>query len=100
MEREQASYTVTVQWLVVGLFCLGLSSCSLQKRTTLPGWHWEHEKTAIHQGPISNAEAFLKDRGRLVNLPPVGHVSSRRLTSPGHFKFQLKLPGQNVMWKP
>ena len=32
--------------------------------------------------------------------PPVGHVSGRRLTSPGHFKFQLKLPGQNVMLKP
>lgn len=72
MERVQASYTVTVQWLVVGLLCLGLSSCSLQKRTTLPGWHWEHEKTAIHQGPISNAETFLKDRDRLVNLPPLG----------------------------
>jgi hypothetical protein len=69
MKKEKASNKVSVQWLVVGLLSLGLSGCSLQKRTTLPGWHWEHEKTAIHQGPISNAETFLKDRGRLVNLP-------------------------------
>ena len=70
MERVNARNHVVFQWLVVGLLLLGLSGCSLQKRTTLPGWHWEHEKTAARQGPISNAEAFLKDRGHLVNLSP------------------------------
>ena len=61
-----------VHGLVVGLLSLGLPGCSLQKRTTLPGWHWEHEKTAIRRGPMSNAEAFVKDRGHLVNLAPRG----------------------------
>ena len=68
MKRVKASNNVFVQWLVVGLLSLSLLGCSLQKRTTLPGWHWEHEKTAIHQGPISNAETFPKDRGHLGSL--------------------------------
>ena len=68
MKRVKTSNNVLVQWLVVGLLSLGLIGCSLQKRTTLPGWHWEHEKTAIHQGPISKAETFPKDRRHLVDL--------------------------------
>lgn len=72
MNPLQARNQDPVQWLVVCLFLLGLSGCSLEKRTTLPGWHWEHQKTAIQRGPISNAETFLKDRGRLVNLPSRG----------------------------
>lgn len=38
----------------------------------MPGWHWEHEKITFHQGPSSNAETFLKERGHLVNLSPRG----------------------------
>jgi len=68
MQRVKASNKFTVQWLVVGLLSLGLQGCSLQKRTTLPGWHWQHDKTAIRQGSISNAETFPKDRGHLVDL--------------------------------
>ena len=68
MERVKASNTVLVQWLVVGLLSLGLQGCSLQKRTTLPGWHWEHEKIAIHHGLISKAETFPEDRGQMVDL--------------------------------
>ena len=72
MERMKARKNVQVQWLLMGLFSLGLTGCSLQKRTTLPGWHWEHGKTTFHQGPISSAEICLKDRGPLVNLPSRG----------------------------
>ena len=72
MKRVKASKNVRVQWLLMGLFSLSLTSCSLQKRTTMPGWHWEHEKTTFHQGPISSAEICLKDRGSLVNLPSRG----------------------------
>lgn len=60
MKRMQSRSNATVQWLLVGLLSWGLVGCSLQKRTTLPGWHWEHERTAIHQGPISNVETSLK----------------------------------------
>ena len=78
MERLNARNHVEVHWFVVGLLLLGLSGCSLQKRTTLPGWHWEHEKTSIQQGPISNAQTFLKDRGHLVNLSPrASHPQSK-----------------------
>ena len=68
MKRVNASNNVFAQGLVVSLLSLGLLGCSLQKRTTLPGWHWEHEKTAIHQGPISKAKTFPTDRGHLVDL--------------------------------
>ena len=68
MKGVKASNTVLVQWLVVGLLSLGLQGCSLQKRTTLPGWHWEHEKIAMHHGPISKAESFPEDRGQMVGL--------------------------------
>ena len=70
MKRVKASNKV--QWFVVGLLFLALTSCSLQKRTTTPGWHWEHEKITFHQGPSSNAETFLKEPGHLVNLSPRG----------------------------
>ena len=70
MSQKETSKIGLVQWLVVGLLLLGLSGCSLQKRTTLPGWHWEHEKAAFHPGPMSNAETLLKDRGHLVNMSP------------------------------
>lgn len=56
----------------MGLLSLGLTGCSLQKRTTLPGWHWEHGKTTFHQGPISSTEICHKNRGPLVNLPSRG----------------------------
>ena len=81
----------SVHGLVVGLLLLGLSGCSIQKRTTLPGWHWEHEKTAIRSGPMPNAEAFVKDRGHLVNLAPRGTCCGRRVTSAGHCMFQANL---------
>lgn len=68
----KASKNVRVQWLLIGLLSLGLASCSLQKRTTLPGWHWEQGKTTFHQGPISSTEICLKNRGPLVNLPSRG----------------------------
>ena len=70
MSQKETSKIGLVQWLVVGLLLLGLSGCSLQKRTTLPGWYWEHEKAAFHPGPMSNAETLLKDRGHLVNMSP------------------------------
>ena len=70
MKRIKASNKV--QWFVVGLLFLALTSCSLQKRTTMPGWHWEHEKITFHQGPSVNAQTFLKERGRLANLSPRG----------------------------
>ena len=70
MKRVKASNKV--QWFVVGLLFLALTSCSLQKRTTMPGWHWEHEKITFHQGPSVNAQTFLKERGRLANLSPRG----------------------------
>ena len=38
----------------------------------MPGWHWEHEKITFHQGPSTNAETFLKERGHLANLSPRG----------------------------
>ena len=72
MKRVKASNNLRVQWFVVGLLFLVLTSCSLQKRTTMPGWHWEHEKITFHQGPSANAETFLKDRGHLVNLSSRG----------------------------
>ena len=72
MNLLKVSNMTSVHGLVVGLLLLGLSGCSIQKRTTLPGWHWEHEKTAIRSGPMPNAEAFVKDRGHLVNLAPRG----------------------------
>lgn len=72
MERMNASKNVRVQWLLMGFFSLSLAGCSLQKRTTLPGWHLEHGRTAFHQGPISSAEVCLKDRGPSVNLPSRG----------------------------
>ena len=68
MERVKANHNVLVQWFVVGLLLLSLQGCSLQKRTTLPGWHWEHEKIAVHHGPISKAESFPEDRGQVVGL--------------------------------
>ena len=85
MKRVQVSNKV--QWFVVGLL-LALTSCSLQKRTTMPGWHWEHEKITFHQGPNVNAETFFKERGCLANLSPVARVFCRRLTSPSHCKDQ------------
>ena len=72
MKRVKASKNVRVQWLLMALLSLGLTGCSLQKRTTLPGWHWEHGKTTFYKGPISSAEICLKDRGPLVNLPSLG----------------------------
>ena len=70
MNRIKASDKV--HWFVVGLLFLALTSCSLQKRTTMPGWPWEHEKITFHQGPSANAETFLKERGHLANLSPRG----------------------------
>ena len=70
MKRVKASNKV--YWFVVGLLFLALTSCSLQKRTTMPGWHWEHEKITFHQSPSVNAETFLKERGHLANLSPRG----------------------------
>lgn len=61
MKKSRAGNNAIVQWLLVGLLSFAFVGCSLQKRTTLPGWHWEHEKTAVHQGPISSVETFPKD---------------------------------------
>lgn len=65
MGMRRAGNNAIVQWLLVGLLSFAFVGCSLQKRTTLPGWHWEHEKTAVHQGPISSVETFPKDRHHL-----------------------------------
>lgn len=96
MNQMETSNIGLVQWLVVGLLLLGLSGCSLQKRTTLPGWHWEHEKTAFHPGPMSNAETFLKDRGHLVNMLPRG----TRLQSEVDRPRTLQVSAENASPKP
>lgn len=96
MNQMETSNIGLVQWLVVGLFLLGLSGCSLQKRTTLPGWHWEHEKTAFHPGPMSNAETFLKDRGHFVNMLPRG----TRLQSEVDRPRTLQVSAENASPRP
>lgn len=96
MKQMETSNIGLVQWLVVGLLLLGLSGCSLQKRTTLPGWHWEHEKTAFHPGPMSNAETFLKDRGHLANMPPRG----TSLQSEVDLSRTLQVSAENASPKP
>jgi len=98
MERMKASKNVRVQWLLMGLLSLGLTGCSLQKRTTLPGWHWEHGKTAFHQGPISSAEIWLKHRGPLVNLPSRGASlqSEVNLSKSLHVSAQASSPNRDV----
>ena len=96
MERMNASNKV--QWFVVGLLSVALASCSLQKRTTMPGWHWEHGKTTFHQGPISSAEICLKHRGPLVNLPSRGASlqSEVNLSKSLHVSAQASSPNRDV----
>ena len=94
----KASKNVLVQWLLMGLLSLCLTGCSLQKRTTLPGWHWEHGKTTFHQGPISSAEICLKHRGPLVNLPSRGArlQSEVNLSRTLQISAQASLPKRDV----
>ena len=96
MKRVKAS--IKVQWIVVGLLFLALTSCSLQKRTTMPGWHWEHEKITFHQGPSANAETFLKERGHLANLSPRGACfqSEVDLSKSLHVSAQAPSPKRDV----
>ena len=82
----------------MGLFSLSLAGCSLQKRITMPGWHWEHGKTTFHQGPISSAEICLKHRGPLVNLPSRGASlqSEVNLSKSLHVSAQASSPNRDV----
>ena len=82
----------------MGLFSLSLAGCSLQKRITMPGWHWEHGKTTFHQGPISSAEICLKHRGPLVNLPSRGASlqSEVNLSKSLHVSAQASSPKRDV----
>jgi hypothetical protein len=98
MGRMQSRSNATVQWLLVGLLSLGLVSCSLQKRTTLPGWHWEHERTAIHQGPSSNVGTFPKDRHHLGILRRRGACIQSKvdLSRTLQVSGQTSLPKQDV----
>tara|TARA_B110000003_G_scaffold102360_1_gene104577 strand:- start:2750 stop:3481 length:732 start_codon:yes stop_codon:yes gene_type:complete len=98
MKRSRVGNNAIVQWLLVGLFSFAFVGCSLQKRTTLPGWHWEHEKTAVHQGPISSVETPFKDRHefnilrwRESCLQSEAHLSRTRQVSA-----QTSLPKQDV----